>query len=273
MLEFEKYHGTGNDFVLIYIKDDKQHAYSALAVELCDRHFGVGADGLLILERSDQADFKMRIFNQDGSEAPMCGNGIRCVAKYVMDKGLIEGDTCVVETMYQKIQVSAVRVDGKTLYRINMGSPIYDTSKMPVLFDKSEFQNESIEVDGQVYTLSALNMGTIHAVTFVDEIDQIDIDLVGSTIEQYTYFPQGINVDFCKVIDPHTLKVTTWERGVGRTMSCGTGVSASVAQGIREGKLKSPVKVLVTGGELLIEKRASEYYMSGPAVHVFSGQY
>lgn len=226
MFSFFKMQATGNDFILInYFENNLEYSYKLLSEFLCDRHFGVGADGLLIIEKSKIADFKMRIFNKDGSEAEMCGNGIRCFAKFVYEKKLTNKTEFLIETM-SGIKNIKLDLEGEKVSKIyvEMGEPILDIEKIPVFYT-DRIYNGSIYIEGiEVYPIS---MGNPHAVCFVEDISKVDINKFGKLIEDYKYFPNKTNVEFVQILNKDKIKVRIWERGVGETLSCGTGICAS----------------------------------------------
>lgn len=226
MFSFFKMQATGNDFILInYFENKLQYSYKLLAEFLCDRHFGIGADGLLILEKSEIADFKMKIFNKDGSEAEMCGNGIRCFAKFVYEKNLTDKNNFLIETM-SGVKNIKLELESEKVSRINvdMGDPIFDIEKIPIFYNEKNYTG-SIYIDGiEVYPIS---MGNPHAVCFVENLNKLDINKYGKLIEEYKYFPNKTNVEFVQIINKNQIKVRIWERGVGETYSCGTGVCAA----------------------------------------------
>jgi len=249
MIQFEKYHGTGNDFIIFEheaLKGLKTISPTELARKVCDRHFGVGADGMMIVKPSVQADIKMEFYNADGSLAPMCGNGIRCFAKYVYDHKLVSNQTFDVETLAGIMKVTLTnKGDHATLVTIDMGKPDFD----------STFGEKSIDVHGQALQLNTLTMGTLHAVIQVAAIDDIDLSLYGKAIESHSLFPHKINANFLEVVDREHIKVSTFERGVGQTLSCGTGSAASAVISAMKGLTEKRVQVKVPGGILCIEKK------------------
>jgi diaminopimelate epimerase len=267
MMHFEKYHGTGNDFIIFgheALKSLKTINPTELARKVCDRHFGIGADGMMIAKPSTQADIKMEFYNADGSLAPMCGNGIRCFAKYVYDHKLVEGTTFNVETLAGIMKVTLTnKGDHETLVTIDMGNPNFE----------SAFGEKTIEVHGQTFHLNTLTMGTLHAVIQVESIDDIDISLYGKALESHSLFPQKINVNFLEVIDREHIKVSTFERGVGMTLSCGTGSAASVVVSALKGLTENRVQVKVPGGILCIDIKDEGVLMTGPATLICSGSY
>lgn len=276
-LRFTKMHGLGNDFVLIDCRDkavsDQLSAFSDLSKRLCHRRFGIGADQALLLYPSIIADFKMMIFNADGSEVEMCGNGIRCFAKYIWDRGLSNKEILSVETAAGIIRPERAG----QMVKVDMGEPVFEPEKIPVNLPLAkEGQGEAIDfplkIQDKEFKITCVSMGNPHAVIFVDDIDGFDVKRYGLLIENHELFPKRINVEFVQVIDSGSLRMRVWERGAGETMACGTGASAAaVASGLK-GFTGRRVNVLLAGGELLIEWREDNHvYMTGPAVEVFEG--
>jgi diaminopimelate epimerase len=274
MLSFEKLHGTGNDFIVFNGIKEKLPDLSTLARKVCDRHFGIGADGILVAMTSEIADVRMVYYNSDGSEAPMCGNGIRCFAKYVYENKIVEMDQFRVETM-AGIMVAHLLFRGKKVekVRINMGKPSFLTKDFPITTTDETFVNKDIKVLERTFKLTALNMGTIHAVVFTDSLDDLDVRTYGPLIENLSLFPKRTNVNFCKVIDEHTLRIITWERGAGLTLACGTGSCACAVASSLINHTGEVMKVLSPGGELLIEKINEDVYLTGEAKMVCKGYY
>ncbi len=267
MIQFEKFHGTGNDFIIFdheTLKSLKTLSPSDLARKVCDRHFGIGADGMMIVKKSVKADIKMEFYNADGSLAPMCGNGIRCFAKYVYDHKLVDKLNFDVETLAGIMKVTLVnKGDQTTLVTIDLGCPNFE----------SAYGEKTLEVLGRSFELCTLTMGTLHAVIQVDSIDDIDVSLFGRALESHSLFPQKINVNFLEILDDEHIKVSTFERGVGKTLSCGTGSAASAVVSAMKGKTKKRVQVKVPGGLLCIEVKEEGVYMTGPAELIGSGQF
>ena len=268
IIEFTKMHGLGNDY--IYIDKTKFSNYilrerdlPKVARYLSNRHFGIGGDGIILVEKSNIADFKMRIFNSDGSEAEMCGNGIRCFGKYVYEKGLIEKENINIETLAGIKKVKLIKNNDNKIEKIevNMGIPrIYMKIDLKIL-DKN-------------LKIIPISMGNPHAVIFVDNIEKIDIDKYGPAIENNKYFPRKTNVEFVEILDRNLVKMRVWERGAKETYACGTGACAAVVAGNVNNLNKKQVKVLLKGGELEISwnKETKEIYMTGIATKVFEGK-
>lgn len=270
-MKFTKMHGLGNDFILIEAIDNVD--YKRLAVRLCDRHFGIGADGLLIVEPSMVADTKMRIFNSDGSEAEMCGNGSRCFAKYVYEKGIVKKEKFSVETLSGIIMPEIVINNGMVeKVKVYMGNPIFKTNEIPVKTDKKTFIDEQVKVDGRTYKITSVLVGVPHTIIFVDSLDENMVLNVGPIIEKLHIFPRRTNVDFVKVEDENNITVRTWERGAGLTLACGSGACASAVASSITGKTNRDVKVHFKGGDLLVEwMEDNSIFLSGKAEEVFTG--
>lgn len=272
-ISFWKMHGLGNDYVVI---DNRGKALNDeelpnLAVKICKRRFGIGADGLLLVYPSKKADVKMRIFNSDGSEAEMCGNGIRCLAKYCFENGLVRKTSLLVETL-AGVKVLDLKVEGDTVkfVRVNMGSPSFKPEEIPVEWNDT-FIDKPIHVGGTTLKATALSMGNPHCVIFVRNVENYPVETVGPLLENHELFPKRTNVEFVQVASRSLLKVRVWERGVGETMACGTGACASVAAAKVLGKIDEAVTVKLPGGELKVECRHGALFMEGPAEKVFEG--
>lgn len=263
MFSFCKMHGTGNDFVMLDCMENTfEYSLPVLAKYLCDRHYGVGADGMILIEESDRADFKMRILNSDGTEAEMCGNGIRCFAKYVFEKNKTDKVEFSIETL-AGIKKVKLEVENKTVISVtvNMGEPILENLKY------------IIEVDGRQYQVHPISMGNPHAVCFVKNVDEFDVAKIGPILENYKYFPNKTNVEFVEIIDEENMKLRVWERGVGETKSCGTGACAASVIAIYEKFIKNEVTVALKGGNLQINYHKPENILElkGAAEKVFEG--
>jgi diaminopimelate epimerase len=265
-------HGLGNDYVVVDNRDGKiaEADLAVLARRLCERRFSVGADGLLLVSGSTVADVKMRIFNADGSEAEMCGNGIRCFTKYCYENGVARKTELAVETLagvkhawltVENGLVAAVRVD--------MGEPALERSRIPMLGEGTCI-NQDLQVDGESFKVTCLSVGNPHCVIFVDNVDDFPVETVGPKIENHSLFPKRTNVEFAQVLNGAELKVRVWERGCGETLACGTGACASVVAGNLLGKVAGKVTVHLLGGDLMVEY-GDRLFLSGPAVKVFEG--
>jgi len=274
-MDFVKMHGLGNDFVFIEDKTGQDKDYTVLARAMCNRHTGIGADGLIVIVDSRVADVRMRIINSDGSEAEMCGNGIRCFAKYVYDSGIIEKKQFTVETpagiMEPEITVGA---DNKAeLITINMGRPSFNRSEIPMEGTDGRVLNEDLGVDGENWKITSLLMGVPHTVTYVDDVDSVDIEKIGPLFEKHEAFPKHTNINFAQQMDDRTVKVRTWERGAGATLACGTGSCSVAVASFLNGRTGREVDIQLPLGILHIEYREEDgnVYMTGPAAVSFTG--
>jgi diaminopimelate epimerase len=280
-LRFTKMHGLGNDFVLIDCRDKafsiQRSAFGELSKKLCHRRFGIGADQVLLLYPSTIADFKMMIFNADGSEVEMCGNGIRCFAKYIWDRGLSAKEMLLVETVAGIIRPERAG----QLVKVDMGQPVLEGRLIPVNLPPHPPLNNGgqvevidfpLKIEGKEFRITAVSMGNPHAVIFVDDVGGFDVKRYGPLIENHELFPKRTNVEFIQVFDGERIRMRVWERGAGETMACGTGASAAVVAANLKGCTGRRVNVLLAGGELMIEwKEDNHVYMTGPAVEVFEG--
>lgn len=273
---FSKWHGLGNDFVIVNGFTEKIDNYQQMAIEVCDRHFGVGADGLVVLLPSSIADFQMRIFNSDGSEAEMCGNVTRCMARFVYDYGLTDKTKISLETKAGIIKPELIFIDGKlSTIRVDMGIPHLKRSEIPMNGNESEeVINELLVVEQSDYHITCVSMGNPHCILFVDDIADTNLSVIGPAIETNSIFPRKINVEFVQVINKQKVRMRVWERGAGITMACGTGACATVVATVLNGKTDRQAIVELDGGELFIEWGLDNHiYMSGPAIEVFRGEY
>lgn len=273
MIKFTKYHGLGNDFIIIDGREENEENYSKLAKSICDRNFGIGADGLIIVKESDKQDIKMKIFNTDGSEAPMCGNGIRCFSKYVFDNNIIDKKGFSVETLAGSIQIEMIRNEFKVSeVRANMGKAHFKGKGIPI-GDERGFINKEIVIKDKPLLISTVDLGNIHSVIFVDDLDTTNVEVLGPIIENHDLFPNKTNVNFCEIIDKKNIKLITWERGVGKTLACGTGASASaVISNLFYGTEKK-VTVDLLGGKVEIDITGDEVFMTGPAEIICDGKF
>ena len=274
MIKFTKMQGLGNDYVYIDATKENIENPSVLAKYISDRHFGVGSDGLILICPSDKADFRMRMFNSDGSEAEMCGNGIRCVGKFVYDKKLTDKTLVTVETKAGiktlKLNVKDEKVD---TVRVDMGTPILESEKIPVITDEKIAQNLRLNALDKSFDFTCVSMGNPHAVTVVDNVTDFDVKKYGSILEVNEAFPNKTNVEFVEIKDPENIKMRVWERGTGETLACGTGACASAVACNLNGLTKNNVNVELLGGNLNIELGEDNHvYMTGPAVTVFEGE-
>lgn len=279
MLKFEKYQGAGNDFVIVSEKELIEKGipeYGEFASQVCNRHFGIGADGLIILKYVASMPF-MFFFNADGSQAPMCGNGIRCFSHYLVNNHLVDGNEFVVKTVPWDLTIRVNYDEEKDDFsaRVNMGKPIFNIKEL-INTEKEQFLREKINIDGKEIEISYIFMGTDHSVIFVNDFSDYDIDEIGKKIENYTdLFPKKVNVNFVKVYDRKRMEVITWERGAGRTLACGTGATASAVLAKTFGFVDDKVNVKVPGGQLVIEYEGGENdaFMTGPSEKIAEGLY
>lgn len=274
MLYFEKYQGTGNDFIILDGRKTFHQDIPKLALEICDRHFGVGADGLIIVSNSNVCDIKMEYYNADGSIAHMCGNGIRCFAKYVFEHNIVNKTNFVVETLAGHMNVLLYLKDNNVdMVRINIGIPEFNIKRMAVITKKATIINEPLILNGKEFNITVLTLGTLNCVVFLPFLDLEEICCISPMIEKNSLFPEGVNVNFCEIIDENHLKVITYERGVGITKSCGTGSSAVAVVSSMINKTMKNVIVEVPGGTLNIEQINEEVFLTGPAEIICSGNY
>ena len=279
MLKFEKYQGAGNDFVIVSEKELIEKGipeYGEFASQVCNRHFGIGADGLIILKYVASMPF-MFFFNADGSQAPMCGNGIRCFSHYLVNNHLIAGNEFVVKTVPGDLTIRVNYDEERDDFsaRVNMGKPIFNIKEL-INTEREQFLREKINIDGKEIEISYIFMGTDHSVIFVDDFSDYNIDEIGGKIENYTdLFPKKVNVNFVKVYDRKRIEVITWERGAGRTLACGTGATASAVLARTFGFVDNKVNVKVPGGQLVIEYEGGENnaFMTGPSEKIAEGLY
>ena len=275
LISFTKMHGIGNDYIYIdcfkekFTADDAKK-YSSM---LSNRHYSIGADGVILIMPSDNADVRMRMFNADGSESEMCGNGVRCVAKYAYDKGISKNNPMKIETLRGILEAKLFIKDSEVdSVEINMDSPIFDGLKIPTTIDKNHIIDEPINIDGKIYNFTAVSMGNPHAVIFLDDIDNIDINYIGSYIENNNIFPNRTNVEFVKIISRGEVKQRTWERGSGETLACGTGASAVCAAGFISGRTDNIILNHLLGGDLILRYENNQIFMKGEARYSFEGK-
>lgn len=278
-MKFTKMEGLGNDYVYINCFKEKVENPSALSIKISDRHFGIGSDGLILIKPSKIADFTMEMYNADGSQSEMCGNGIRCVGKYVYDYGLTDKENITVETLagikYLKLFVKDGKVEKVT---VNMGAPILDPEIIPVNVsglsgDLKQIVDYPIVVDGKEYRTTCVSMGNPHSVVFVDDTDSFPLEEIGPLFENNEFFPRRVNAEFVQIVNKSYAKMRVWERGSGETLACGTGTCASVVAAILNGLTEDEVTVKLLGGELIIrwDREENVVYMTGPAKVVFDG--
>lgn len=271
-MHFAKMHGLGNDFIIMDNRNGDIKNINELALKMCDRHFGIGADGILLVEKSEASDIKMNIINSDGSTAEMCGNGIRCFCKYVYEMGIVNKQVMSIETLAGTMKAE-LDIDGLKVksIRINMGSPKFTGECMPYSSAENNL-NYTFEVDGKSYNATTLLLGVPHTVVYVDRIDNSEVLEKGKKIESLDIFPFRTNVNFVNVINKSTIELRTWERGAGFTLACGTGTCASVVACFLLGKTNDRVEALLAGGRLYIEYKDEVVFMTGPAELIFEGE-
>ena len=277
-LNFTKMHGTGNDYIYFSTFDQRIDNPEALSVRLSDRHFGIGGDGIILVCPSDKADAKMRIFNLDGSEGKMCGNGIRCVGKFLYDHGMVDikkKDRLDIETLSGIKHLKAYTLDGEVKsLRVDMGKAILDPKEIPAKMDKDKIVNEPYTIDGEEYNITCVSMGNPHCVVFIKgDIDNLELDKIGPKFENDKLFPERVNTEFVKVLDDHTIKMRVWERGSGETWACGTGACAAAVAACENGFCNKgdDITVKLKGGDLVINYTDETVYMTGEAERVFEG--
>ena len=273
-MKFTKMHGLGNDYVYVNCFEEKIDNPPAVARFVSDRHFGIGSDGLIMINPSQKADFEMEMYNADGSRGEMCGNGIRCVAKYVYDYGLTDKTQISVETLGGIKYLDLTVEDGKvSLVKVDMGKPELKADLIPILSEREQVIDEPIEVDGKEYHMTGVSMGNPHAVIYVDDVKGLDLEKIGPKFENHERFPKRINTEFVHCIDRQTVEMRVWERGSGETLACGTGACAVAVSSILNNLTDTQVTVKLLGGDLQIEwdREKDRVFMTGPATVVFDG--
>ena len=274
-MRFTKMHGCGNDYVYVNLFEEQIENPAKVSIAVSDRHFGIGSDGLITIGPSDIADFRMRIYNADGSEAEMCGNGIRCVAKYVYDHKLTDKAEITVETGagVKTLQLT-VEDDKVTLVRVDMGEPILTPDEIPVVADGDRVVDEPIVVDDKEWRMTCVSMGNPHAVVFVDDVAHFELEKYGPLFENHVRFPKRTNTEFVQIISRNEAIMRVWERGSAETWACGTGTCATVMACILNGLTDNDVLVHLRGGDLRIvyDEKSNHVFMTGPATEVFEGE-
>ena len=274
-MKFTKMQGLGNDYVYVNCFKETIENPPEMAKKVSNRNFGIGSDGLIMINPSDVADFEMEMYNADGSRSEMCGNGIRCVRKYVYDYGLTEKEHISVETLAGIKYLDLTVEDGKVkLVKVDMGSPELVPENIPIVADGNRVIDEPINVNGTEYRMTGVSMGNPHAVVYVEDVKGLDIETIGPAFENHERFPNRVNTEFVKVLDRNTVEMRVWERGSGETMACGTGACAVAVACILNGFTEDKVTVKLLGGDLQIEwdKEADKIYMTGPAEVSFDGE-
>lgn len=274
---FTKVHGLGNDFIIVNAGIGKGFPddWSTLAREMCHRNFGIGADGVVVLLDSGQADVRMRIINSDGSEAEMCGNAIRCVAKYLYERGIVRKDEIKVETLAGIMVPQLIHKDGIVeAIRVDMGVARLEREQIPMVGPAGSVVAEPLEINGITFNITAVSMGNPHCVIFVPDLTVVNLQELGSLIEHHPVFPRKTNVEFVQVLSPKEVRMAVWERGAGATMACGTGACAVAVAAVLNGFTERAVTVHLPGGSLFIEWADNgSVFMTGPATEVFNGEY
>lgn len=274
-MKFTKMQGIGNDYVYVNCFEETVKDPARTAEYVSDRHFGIGSDGLILIKPSKVADCMMDMYNLDGSQGAMCGNGIRCVAKYVYDYGIVKKTELTVETKSGIKTLKLSVENGKvSQVEVNMGEPILKASEIPIISENDQVLNEAIEVDGAIYHMTGVSMGNPHAVVFLEDVENLDIEKLGPSFEKHPRFPDRVNTEFIQVLDSNTLKMRVWERGSGETLACGTGACASAVASALNGFTGNEVTVKLLGGDLKIrwDRESNQVFMTGPAATVFDGE-
>ena len=273
-MKFTKMHGIGNDYVYVNCFEETVENPSEVSKKVSDRHFGIGSDGLILIKPSEKADFEMEMYNADGSQGAMCGNGIRCVAKYVYDYGLTDKTNISVDTKSGIKYLDLTVTNGKVaLVKVNMGQPELNAEKIPMIYKKQQVIQQPLAVKDNIYEVTAVSMGNPHVIVYMDQIRDLAIDKIGPDFEKHPAFPEGVNTEFVHVIDRKTVEMRVWERGSGETLACGTGACAVAVACVLNGYTEEEVTVRLLGGELKIfwNRKENLVYMTGPAEVVFDG--
>lgn len=274
-MKFTKMHGCGNDYVYVNCFEETVKNPEEAAKIVSDRHYGIGSDGLILICPSDKADFRMAMYNLDGSEGKMCGNGVRCIAKYVYDHHLTDKTRISLETLggikYLDLNIKNGKVETVV---VDMGEPVLTPEDIPVAVSDDRAVNIPLEVDGKVWYMTCISMGNPHAVVFVDNTKDLDLEKIGPKFEKHPIFPEQVNTEFVHVIDRHTVDMRVWERGSGETLACGTGACATAMACILNHMTDDEVLIHLLGGDLLIryDRETNHIFMTGPAAEVFSGE-
>ena len=276
-MKFTKMHGCGNDYVYVNGFEERveQQAKPEIVRKLSDRHIGIGGDGVIFINPSKEADFEMEMYNADGSRSEMCGNGIRCVGKFVFDKGMTDKHEISVISHGKIKYLTLYTENGKVAtVRVNMGVPELTAANIPVVSSNEQVVDEEIEVKGQIYKMTCVSMGNPHAVVFIDDVKNLEIEQIGPFFENHERFPKRTNTEFVQLVDRNRVKMRVWERGTGETLACGTGCCATVVACVLNGFTENKVTVELLGGEILIEWNREEnvIFMTGPAETVFEGE-
>lgn len=274
-MKFTKMQGIGNDYVYVNCFQEQIENPSELAKRISDRHFGIGSDGLILIKPSEMADFEMEMYNADGSQGAMCGNGMRCVGKYVYDYGLTDKTHISVDTK-SGIKYLDLTVENKKVkqIRVNMGAPVLEAKRIPMIYEGEKVISQPFNVGEDIYEITAVSMGNPHAVIYVGDVKSLPLEEIGPKFEKYPVFPESVNTEFVRVIDRKTVEMRVWERGSGETLACGTGACAVAVASILNGYTEDEVTVKLLGGDLKIfwDRVENLVYMTGPAEVVFEGE-
>ena len=274
-MKFTKMHGCGNDYIYVNCLEETVEDPERTAVYVSDRHFGIGSDGLILIHPSQVADFRMAMYNADGSEGKMCGNGVRCIAKYVYDYGLTDKKQIAIETLGGIKYLDLAVEDGKVVQvKVDMGAPILEPEQIPVKLGVDRCVNEPLTVGGKEYQITAVSMGNPHAVVFVENTDSLALDVIGPEFEHHEVFPDRINTEFVQVLNRNEVNMRVWERGSGETLACGTGTCATVVACVLNGLTEDEITVHLLGGDLLLcyDRERNTVWMTGPAAVVCDGE-
>ena len=274
-MKFTKMHGCGNDYIYVNCLEETVEDPERTAVYVSDRHFGIGSDGLILIHPSQVADFRMAMYNADGSEGKMCGNGVRCIAKYVYDYGLTDKKQIAIETLGGIKYLDLAVEDGKVVQvKVDMGAPIFEPEQIPVKLGVDRCVNEPLTVGGKEYQITAVSMGNPHAVVFVENTDSLALDVIGPEFEHHEVFPDRINTEFVQVLNRNEVNMRVWERGSGETLACGTGTCATVVACVLNGLTEDEITVHLLGGDLLLcyDRERNTVWMTGPAAVVCDGE-
>ncbi|GHT46331.1 diaminopimelate epimerase [Bacteroidia bacterium] len=269
-------HGAGNDYVYVNGFTERVDDPAAVSIRVSDRHKGIGADGLVLILPSETCDFRMRMFNADGSEAQMCGNATRCIAKYVYDRGLTDKTTVTLETKGGVKTLKLYPVNGKVeRVTVDMGEPITEAKKVPVKWSDDRLIDQTVDFQPEKYAITAVSMGNPHAVIFTQGISTMDIETIGRKIETHPMFPEKTNTEFVEILSRTHAKMRVWERGSGETQACGTGACATLVAAVLTNRLDRKATISLPGGDLELEWNAesNRVFMTGPAVEVFTGEF
>ena len=273
-MKFTKMQGIGNDYVYVNCFQEHIENPSEVSRRISDRHFGIGSDGLILIKPSEKADFEMEMYNADGSQGAMCGNGMRCVGKYVYDYGLTDKTRISVDTK-SGIKYLDLTVENKKVkqVRVNMGEPVLETKAIPMIYEGEKVISQPFNVGQDIYEITAVSMGNPHAVVYVDNVKNLPLEEIGPKFEKHTAFPESVNTEFVRVIDRRTVEMRVWERGTGETLACGTGACAAVVASVLNDLTDEEVIVKLLGGELSVrwDRKVNHVFLEGPAVKVFDG--